>query len=538
LLSCFNFLAGIALMLLGIRNLRVGSDRAFGAKLRRWMRTATKGNTRAMVAGFFVSVLLPSTTAVSLLAVEAIDAGYVTLPHMLALMLGANIGFTVTVQLLAFKFYIFNAIFIVTGAPLYLFNQRQSTRGLGQVLLGIGFLLLSIGVLTDAVAPWKDSSELRQVLQLLENHLWWLVGFTVLLTVVLQSPTSVIGIAMALCAQQVLTLNAAVAMVVGANVGVAVTGLIAGYARTETRRMAIGNLLFKLAGAAVCTPILVLLIQALKPFSPSGDSQIIANAHLLFNVALTVVFLPMVAVAAGLLEKFVPERASATGEFGPRYLDQSALASPALALGQATREILHMGDVVREMLHDAYRCFHESDETQCEKVQKEDDRIDLLNNAIKAYITRVSERELNPDESRREVALLTFATELETIGDIVDKNLVDLARKKITSHVDFSKEGAVELDGFFQKVLENFDIAISAFASQDKTLANQLLERKREVNELERDLRNRHFQRLRDGLPESFETSAIHLDVLTNLKAINSHLTAVAYPILENGQPR
>jgi len=538
LLSCFNFLAGIALMLLGIRNLRVGSDRAFGAKLRRWMRTATKGNTRAMVAGFFVSVLLPSTTAVSLLAVEAIDAGYVTLPHMLALMLGANIGFTVTVQLLAFKFYIFNAIFIVTGAPLYLFNQRQSTRGLGQVLLGIGFLLLSIGVLTDAVAPWKDSSELRQVLQLLENHLWWLVGFTVLLTVVLQSPTSVIGIAMALCAQQVLTLNAAVAMVVGANVGVAVTGLIAGYARTETRRMAIGNLLFKLAGAAVCTPILVLLIQALKPFSPSGDSQIIANAHLLFNVALAVVFLPMVAVAAGLLEKFVPERASATGEFGPRYLDQSALASPALALGQATREILHMGDVVREMLHDAYRCFHESDETECEQVQKEDDRIDLLNNAIKAYITRVSERELNPDESRREVALLTFATELETIGDIVDKNLVDLARKKITSHVDFSKEGAVELDGFFQKVLENFDIAISAFASQDKTLANQLLERKREVNELERDLRNRHFQRLRDGLPESFETSAIHLDVLTNLKAINSHLTAVAYPILENGQPR
>ena len=538
MLSCFNFLAGIALMLLGIRNLRVGSDRAFGAKLRRWLRTATKGNTRAMVAGFFVSVLLPSTTAVSLLAVEAIDAGYVTLPHMLALMLGANIGFTVTVQLLAFKFYIFNAIFIVTGAPLYLFNQRQSTRGLGQVLLGIGFLLLSIGVLTDAVAPWKDSSELRQVLQLLENHPWWLVGFTVLLTVVLQSPTSVIGIAMALCAQQVLTLNAAVAMVVGANVGVAVTGLIAGYARTETRRMAIGNLLFKLAGAAVCTPILVLLIQALKPFSPSGDSQIIANAHLLFNVALTVVFLPMVAVAAGLLEKFVPERASATGEFGPRYLDQSALASPALALGQATREILHMGDVVREMLHDAYRCFHESDETQCEKVQKEDDRIDLLNNAIKAYITRVSERELNPDESRREVALLTFATELETIGDIVDKNLVDLARKKITSHVDFSKEGAVELDGFFQKVLENFDIAISAFASQDKTLANQLLERKREVNELERDLRNRHFQRLRDGLPESFETSAIHLDVLTNLKAINSHLTAVAYPILENGQPR
>ncbi len=535
MLSCFNFLAGIALMLLGIRNLRVGSDRAFGAKLRRWLRTATKNSPRAMMAGFFISVLLPSSTAVSLLAVEAIDAGYVTLAHMLALMLGANIGFTVTVQLLAFHFYVYNGIFIVAGAPLYLFNQRQTTRGAGQVLLGIGFLLLSIAVLTDAVAPWKNSNELRQVLELLENHGWWLVGFTGLLTVVLQSPTSVIAIAMALCVQQVLRLNAAVAMVIGANVGVAVTGLIAGYRRTQTRRMAIGNLVFKLAGAAVCTPILALLIQALRPLSPSGDSQLIANAHLLFNVALTVVFLPVVTVAAGLLERLVPERATATGEFGPRYLDPSALASPALALGQATREILHMGDIVRDMLHGAYRCFHEGDELQCEKVQKADDKIDLLNNAIKAYLTRMSERELNPEESRREVDLLTFATELETIGDIIDKNLVDLARKKITTHVDFSREGALQLDGFFHKVLGNFEIAVSAFASQDRTLANQLLERKREINELERDLRNRHFQRLREGLTESFETSAIHLDVLTNLKAINSHLTAVAYPILENG---
>jgi len=537
LLSCFNFLAGIALMLFGIRSLRVGSDRAFGAKLRQWLRTATKGNTRAMVAGFFVSVLLPSSTAVSLLAVEALDAGYVTLPHMLALMLGANVGFTATVQLLAFKFYIYNAIFLVAGTPFYLFSQRQNIRGVGQVLLGIGFLLLSIGVLTDAVAPWKDSGEIRQVLQLLESHPWWLVGFAMLLTVGLQSPTSVIGIAMALCAQQVLALHAAVAMVVGANVGVAVTGLIAGYARTETRRMAIGNLVFKLVGAAVCTPVLPWLIQALKPLSPSGDSQLIANAHLLFNVALTVVFLPVVAGAARLLEKVVPERATPTGEFGPRYLDESALASPALALGQATREILHMADVVREMLHDAYRCFQGGDETRCEQVQKEDDKIDLLNNAIKAYITRISERALHPDESRREVALLTFATELETIGDIVDKNLADLARKKITMHVDFSKDGASELDGFFQKVLENFEVAISAFASQDKTLADQLLQRKRQINELERELRNRHFHRLQEGLKESFETSAIHLDVLTNLKAINSHLTAVAYPILENGQP-
>jgi phosphate:Na+ symporter len=235
------------------------------------------------------------------------------------------------------------------------------------------------------------------------------------------------------------------------------------------------------------------------------------------------------------LEKLVPARAETTGEFGPRYLDESSLESPALALGQATREILHMADIVRRMLRNAHRCFQTGDERLCEEVRKEDDKVDLLNNAIKAYISRLSEQALNTEESKREIALLTFATDLENIGDIIDKNLVELAEKKITLHVEFSKGGWEELEGYFQKVLENFEIAISAFASQDTTLAAQLLRHKHHINELERDLRNRHFHRLHEGLAESFETSAIHLDVLTNLKAINSHLTAAAYPIIENG---
>jgi phosphate:Na+ symporter len=314
------------------------------------------------------------------------------------------------------------------------------------------------------------------------------------------------------------------------------TALIAGYARTETRRMAIGNLLIKLAGAVVCMPLLPWLVEILRPLSPSGNAQIIANAHTLFNIALAVVFLPTVPLAARLLEKFVPERVEETGKFGPRYLDRTSLGSPALALGQATREILHMADIVREMLRDAYRCFKEGSDTLCQQVQQDDDKVDLLNNEIKTYITRISEQSLNTGESRREIALLTFANDLESIGDIIDKNLVELATKKITLHVDFSKEGWVELDSYFQKVLENFEIAISAFASQDKILAQQLLRHKHHINELERELRNRHFHRLQEGLTESFETSAIHLDVLTNLKRINSHITAVAYPILENGR--
>ncbi len=534
MLPYLNFLAGIALMLYGIRTLRKGSDRLFGTRLRRLLQTATKGKFRTLLAGFLLSILTPSSTAVALLSVEAMNAGYVTLPQVLVLMLGAGIGFTVTVQLLAFKFYIYNAVFIVIGAPLFLFERRQALKGIGQALLGIGFLLLAIQILSQAVAPLKESADVLQLMRVLENHPVWMMFFALVLKVLLQSATATIGIAIALCSQQVLPLPAALAVVLGANIGIAVTALIAGYARVETRRMAIGNLLMKVAGAVVCLPLLGQIIDLLRPVSPAGDAQVVANAHTLFNIALAIVFVPLVPVMARVLQKLVTAPPTAEEGFGPRYLDRTALESPALALAQATREILHMADEVRTMLRDAHRAFQENSEELCARIQERDDRVDLLNTEIKNYISRLAEQGLNREESRREIALLGFATELETIGDVIDKNLVELAKKRIALRVGFSKDGWVELDGFFQKVLENFEIAVSALASQDRRLAETLLRHKRNINETERELRNRHFHRLNSGLVESVETSAIHLDVLTNLKHINSHLTAVAYPILEN----
>lgn len=539
MLSYFNFLAGIALMLFGIRSLRKGTDRVFGAKFRKLVQTATQGRVRAVLAGFLISILAPSSTAMALLSVEAVSAGYAALQQVLALMLGANVGFTITVQLLAFKFYVYNAYFIAIGVPLYLFNKRQNVLGAGQALFGVGFLLLAIQILSAAVAPMKNSADMLELIKVFENHPFWLVMLAIVLQVGVQSSTTTIGIGIALCSQQVIHLEAALAIVIGANIGIGVTSLVAGFSQIDTRRMALGVLFIKLVGAAIIVPILPGVVGLLEPLTMAGethDTQLIANVHTAFNIGLALLFLPLVPFLSRVLEKWVPSRGSAEDKVGARYLDPSALESPPLALGQATREILHMADVLRGMLRNAYRCFQEGNETLCEKVRKEDDTVDLLNNEIKAYITRLSQQALNTEDSRREIALLTFANELENVGDIIDKNLIELAEKKIALRVDFSKEGWVELEGYFQKVLENFEIAISAFASQDKILAEQLLRHKQHINELERDLRNRHFHRLQEGLTESFETSAIHLDVLTNLKRINSHLTAAAYPILENGR--
>jgi len=540
LLSYFNFIAGIALMLFGIRSLRKGTDRVFGAKFRKLVQTATKGRVRAMLAGFLISILAPSSTAMALLSVEAVSAGYATLPQILTLMLGANVGFTITVQLLAFKFYAYNAIFIAVGVPMYLFSKRQHLLGAGQALFGIGFLLLAIQIISMAVAPIKNSADTLEIIRILENHPVWLAVMAIVLQVGVQSSTTTIGIGIALCSQHIIHLEAALAIVIGANIGIGFTALLAAFRQTDTRRMAVGILFVKLVGAAVIVPLMPGLLRLLEPLSMAGethDTQLIANVHTVFNVGLALVFLPFIPLLSRVLEKVIPAGVADEEKVGARYLTPSALESPPLALGQATREILHMADILRGMLRDAYRCFQNGTETLCEGVQKEDDNVDLLNNEIKAYITRLSEQALNTEDSRREIALLSFANELENVGDIIDKNLVELAKKKITLRVDFSKEGWMELNDYFQKVLENFEIAISAFASQDKMLAEQLLRHKHHINELERELRNRHFRRLQAGLKESFETSAIHLDVLTNLKRINSHLTAAAYPILENGRP-
>ncbi len=536
MLNNFNFLAGIALMLLGIRCLRRGSERFFGARLRQLLHTATQNRWRALLAGCLIAILTPSSTAVALLAVEAITGGFMTFQQMLALMLGANIGFTLTVQLLAFKFFIYNSVFLVAGIPVYVFSKRIPWRGAGQAVMGIGFLLLAIQLISVSVAPLKSDPDVARIVEVLGNHPVWLMLFAVALKVVLQSATAAIGIAIALCTQGVLPVPAAVVVVIGANIGIGVTALIAGFARPDTRRMALGNLFFKLVGAVVCLPLLPALLRWLAPLSMVGathDSQLIANAHTLFNLALAAVFLPVLPWIAGKLERLVPDRPVDKTEAEPRYLDKVSLGSPALALGQATREVLHMADHVRNMLRDTRQTLATGNETLCDAVQKHDDTVDLLNSEIKNYVIKLAEQSLTRDESRRQVALLAFANDLETIGDIIDKNLIDLVRKKIKLNVEFSPEGREQLDRFFGEVLANFEIAVAAFASQDRVLAEQLIKLKTQIDAEEVELRNRHFNRLRAGLALSFETSAIHLDLLTFLKHINSHLTAIAYPILE-----
>jgi phosphate:Na+ symporter len=321
--------------------------------------------------------------------------------------------------------------------------------------------------------------------------------------------------------------------VLGANIGTCAAALMASMgARPDAKRVAAAHIAFKVLGVLLIFPFI-------DPFTrwiatTAGDvGRQIANAHTVFNVGISALFLPFQNLATRLIVTLVPEEEEGDNPFKTRYLDERSLDQPALAIGQATREALRMADVVQGMLRDAMTVFRSDSQELLENVEQRDDQVDYLEREIKLFLTRLGRETMSADLSRRAVALLTFNGNLENIGDIVDKNLMELARKKLYQGRRFSGAGEAEVIEFHALVAKNLERAIAAFAANDRTLAQEVLDQRPVVRQRERELRESHLARLRAGLSESLETSEIHLDVLTNLKRISSHVTALVFPILE-----
>jgi phosphate:Na+ symporter len=245
--------------------------------------------------------------------------------------------------------------------------------------------------------------------------------------------------------------------------------------------------------------------------------------------------LPLIAALTRAVEQLIPAPTGIARPFGPKFINEISVDSMALATGQSLREILHMSEIVRSMLHDVWTAMKTSDERLAKEVSERDNQVDLLDREIKRFLTRMAHEEVDQKDANEQVRQLQFLTEIETVGDIIDKNLTELVEKKIRTQANFTAAGERELDQFYRKVIENQVIADTVFATRDRVLANDLLRHKEDLNRFEHELRDRHFARLNAGVAQSHETSAIHLDLLTHLKRINSALSHVAYPVLQNG---
>jgi phosphate:Na+ symporter len=524
---------GMALLLYGMQLVGEGLQQAAGGRMRHILSNITNNRFKGMLAGAFITAVIQSSSATTVMLVGFASSGLMTLAQSVSVILGADVGTTVTVQLIAFKFFDYALLLVGAGFLLIFACRRKVLKSVGQAILGFGFIFFAMKIMSDAMVPLRDSEVMKILLVSLGNQPILGLILSAAFSALVHSSAATIGLAITLSLQGLMPLSAAIPVIFGANIGTCVTALASSIGtHTEAKRVAMAHVFFKVAGVLLFLPFIAPFAR-LAEMTASDVPRQIANAHTLFNVGITALFLPFASALARLIAALVPESKGKEGLFRSKYLDDRMLDAPALALGQAHREALRMADIVSEMLAKTIDAFRQQDPELVEFIEDKDNQVDTLERDIKHFLTKLSQQGLSEEQSKREIDILSFVNNLENIGDIVDRNLMELAKKKLSKGARFSEPGAQEIVLLHTKVQQNLELAIAAFASSDRVLAQQVLERKLEISQSERKFRQAHIERLHEGYRESIDTSEIHLDVLTNLKRINSHVTAVAYPILE-----
>jgi len=528
-LVLFSLLGGTALLLYGVRLVGEGLQRAAGTRLRHVLSTLTGNRLKALAVGAGVTAVLQSSSATTVMLVGFASAGLLSFRQTIGVILGADVGTTVTVQLLAFDLLAVSPLVVFVGWVTWTIG-RGTVRYIGQAVLGFGFLFLGMKLISDGTAPLATSGLFRDMLTALTGQPLILLLVAAVFTALVRSSAAVIGLALSLAASGLMPLSSAIPIIFGANIGTAATALFAAIGQNaEALRVAAAHAAFKVIGVILFVPFAGLFTDLVARTAPDVPRQI-ANAHTLFNVILAAVFLPFTNIAADLFTRLVPDRT--TTSTGAIYLNTQTIDTPAVALGQALRETLRMGDVVIQSLRDSLAVLEHNDERLMREVIARDDVIDRLEEDIKQFLIGVGQQQLTEEQAERETALIFVIANLEEIGDVIEKNLMELAAKKIGGHHVFSQQGWSEIRQLHAKVLENLELAMSALAANDATIAEKIIRHKSVVNVLERQLRQTHIRRLHEGLRESIDTSSIHLDLLANLKRANSLVAGIAYAVL------
>jgi phosphate:Na+ symporter len=529
-----DLMGGVALLLWGLHMVHSGIVRAFGARIRRALQAVLKSRIRAFFAGVGVTALLQSSTATALMLSSFSASGMVDLAPALAVMLGANVGTTLIVQLLSFDSSVVAPILLITGVLAFKRSAKTLTRDLGRVAIGLGLMLLSLHILLTSLAPAENAPLVRELLSAITNQplLTLLIG--ALLTWAAHSSVATVLLTMSLAYSNFLSPAGAFALVLGANLGSALNPLFEGLSGENPahRRLPVGNLINRVVGCLIFLPFLTPIARLLGQIEPN-QVRLAADFHTLFNLVMALLFILPLSWLVRLLEHILPDVKSTVDSSLPIYLDESALETPSVALACAARETLHMGDIVETMLRQAMTAILTNDRKLVAEVCRKDNAVDRLHEAIKFYVVKVTSDSLDPPEGNRAMEIMALSINLEHVGDIVDKNLMELANKKIKRQLQFSREGAAELEEFHKIIIDNLKLAFGIFLSGDVKAARQLLDAKTKIRALEMAASENHMARLREGRLESIETSSLHLDILRDLKRIHSHICATAYPVLE-----
>jgi phosphate:Na+ symporter len=484
----------------------------------------------ALGFGVCVTAILQSSTATGLMATSFAASGFLGLAPGLSVMLGANVGTTLIVQVMSFDISIVAPVLVLIGFVIHRRTDDVSYENLGRVSIGLGLMLLALHLLVGAMAPVENAQVLRAILQSLASEPVLAMVVAALLTWACHSSVAVVLLIVSLANAGVVNAPGALALVLGANLGSTIPALMEAHTPVA-RRLPMGNLLVRAVGCVACLPLLPWLAHALAALGDS-PARIVVNFHTAFNLSLALVFIGPVDSLARLLVRLLPEPPKPNDPGVPLYLDEGALDSANVALANAVRESMRMADMVEGMLQGLVKVFGKDDRASAAAIGRADQWLDRLGVAIRDYLADLGGEALNEEDGERSQEILAFVINLEHIGDITANNLMEFAAKKAQNGQEFTAEDIQDLAAMHAQVMESLRLGLTVFLRGDLRAAQQLVARKEVLWRLENEASERHIKALRERR-DGGGGADIYLRIVRDLKRIHSHLAALAYLPLE-----
>ena len=533
-LILLNIIGGVCLLLWGLNGVKKAVQRVFGHNLHEFLASATKNRFQAFFTGLGITFLLQSSTATALLMAALCGSGVVAFSAGVAIMLGADVG----TALLAFVFSLnikwLAPFLIFVGFVFYnLYYRAGRKKHIGSLILSLGIMLLSLDWIRQSTDPLTDSAVLPVIIQALERDMFMAILLAAILTWLAHSSLAIILLLVSFAASGLISADMGVSMVLGANLGGAFAPIAATVRdKPEALQIPLANLLMRLAGVILAAPFIGIALDIAAPYIAS-TSGLIIGTHIGFNLALAVLFLPFIGYVTKFTARLIPKPSKEDDPSRPQYLNTKQLDTPSLALTSAARETLRMSDIVQSMLRDTIKAVGNNDEALVRNIRDRDDIVDRLYSAIKLYLAKISEESLDKEDSQQYLRIMGYCINLEAAGDVIDKSLMDMAYKKINKKKTFSENGWKDIQDIHAFVDKTMNNAHSVFMNDNADLARKMIEGKDWIRKAENDATEAHLERIREGIPETIDTSSLHLDIIRDFRRINSHISTVAYPILE-----
>ena len=533
MLTLLNLLSAVALLIWGTHIVRTGILRVYGTNLRHVIGHNMSKRWLAFVAGIVVTAMVQSSNATAMLVTSFVGQGLMALTPALATMLGADVGTALMARVLTFDLSWLSPLLIFLGVIFFLSRKQTRLGQMGRVSIGLGLIILALQLIVEAAAPITHAQGVKVIFASLTGDILLDALVGALFAMISYSSLAAVLLTATLAGASVISLPVAIGLVIGANIGSGILAFMSTSMQNAAgRQVALGSLLYKLIGLLLIIPVLDPLVHWIDSLDFSPQEMVI-GFHLLYNTVRCLILLPSVGPMARLCAWLLPERPEVNGTAKPRHLDATALVTPSLALANAARETLRMGDLLDNMLDATLDVLRGKQTAVTQEMRRLTDDVEALYSAIKLYLAQMPREDLGEQDSRRWAEIIELAINLKLAADLIERMLRKIQQQKTSQRRSFSEEGLEDLAGLQQQLIANLRLGLSVFLSGDRESARQLLREKRRFRAQERRLAHAHVSRLQRKIVQSLETSSLHLELIADMKRLNSLFCGSAYVVLE-----